>query len=85
MASPVKSEAQRLLDQLYKIKQDSLQKAPPDFNDARYWSKQWGKSLSRTRDYLKMAVENNLMERRYFMIARFGVTRKTAFYKLIKR
>jgi hypothetical protein len=84
MASPVKSEAQRLLDKLYKIKQESLQKAPPDFQDAIYWKGQWGKSISRTRDYLKMAVENGLMERRYYMIARQGVVRKTAFYKLIK-
>lgn len=84
MASPVKSEAQRLLDKLYKIKQESLQKAPTDFHDSQYWSKQWGKSISRTRDYLKMAIENGLMERRYYMIARLGVVRKTAFYKLIK-
>ena len=80
----MKSEAQRLLDKLYKIKQESLQKAPDDFKDARYWSGQWGKSMSRTREYLKMAVDNGLMERRYYMIARQGFVRKTAFYKLIK-
>jgi hypothetical protein len=84
MASPVKSEAQRLLDKLYKIKQESLQKAPQDFHNARYWSGQWGKSISRTRDYLKMAVEKGLMERRYYMTGKDGIVRKTAFYKLIK-
>lgn len=84
MASPVKSEAQRLLDRLYKIQQDSREKVPPDFYNTHYWAKAWDKSLSRTRDYIKIAVKNKLMEARYFMVADKNTVRKCAYFKLIK-
>ena len=84
MASPVKSEAQRLLDKLYQIQQDSREQVPPNFYNTKYWAKQWGKSISRTRDYLRIAVKNKLMEVRYFMVADGKTARKCAYFKLIK-
>jgi len=84
MASPVKSEAQRLLDRIYKIQQDSRERVAPNFYNTRHWAKEWGKSLSRTRDYLKIAVKNKLMEPRYFMVADGNTARKCAYFKLIK-
>ena len=84
MASPVKSEAQRLLDKLYQIQQDAREQVPPNFYNTKYWAKQWNKSLSRTRDYLRLAVKNKLMEVRYFMVADGNTARKCAYFKLIK-
>lgn len=84
MASPVKSEAQRLLDKLYKIQQDSREQVPPNFYNTKHWAKQWNRSISRTRDYIKLAVKNKLMECRYFMVADGNTVRKCAYFKLIK-
>lgn len=84
MASSVKSEAQRLLDRLYKIQQDSREQVPPNFYDTKYWAKEWDMSISRTRDYLRIAIKNKLMESRYFMVAQGKTVRKTAYFKLIK-
>jgi len=84
MASSVKSEAQRLLDRIYQIQQDSREKIPADFHNATYWSEQWNKSISRTRDYLRIAVKNKLVESRYFLIADKNTARKCAYYKFIK-
>lgn len=84
MASPVKSEAQRLLDKIYEIQQDSREKVPANFYNTRYWAKEWKKSASRTRDYLRIAVKNKLMECRYFVVADGKTARKCAYFKLIK-
>ena len=41
-------------------------------------------SLSRDRDYLKLAVENKIMDCRYFIVAKGNTARKTAYFKVIK-
>lgn len=84
MASPKKSEAQRLLDLIHKQYLSEKEKVPEGFYTIKEWKAMWGVARSSVELYMRFAVKNNLMEKRSFRIVTKNRYCKVAHYRATK-
>ena len=80
----IKSEAQKLLDQIVKAHLGKEEETPEGFYDVKGWMKLWGYSKSRTRSLLDLAVENKLVEVRKLKKILNGNIRHIKYFKKIQ-
>lgn len=83
MASP-KSEAQRLLDLIYKEKLAEAEKIPDGFLTILEWSKKWGIPKRTAWTHIQFALRKNIMEKKVFKVANGKQYRRMAYYRATK-
>jgi response regulator of citrate/malate metabolism len=81
MASPQKSEAQKLLDKIHEQYLSEKQEIPEGFYTISQWREMWGVARSSVERYIEFALKNKLMEMRRFKIVTKGRYCTVAHYK----
>ena len=84
MASPNKSEAQKLLDQIYAEYISERQEIPEGFYTIKEWRKVWGIARSSVERHIQLALKKKLMEKRSFRIVTKNRYCTVAHYRATK-
>lgn len=84
MASPRKSEAQKLLDLIHQERLSETDKIPLGFLSTNDWAKAWDVRRSSAERFIIIALKGGLMEKKTFKVATNGRFCRVSYFRATK-
>lgn len=84
MASPKKSEAQKLLDRIHEERLSESQAVEPGYLNINEWAKEWKCARSSAERYIMIGLKKGFIEKKIFKVASGKRYNRVAYYRATK-